>query len=275
MIRRQTLSLLVVICLGHVLLISAQVQSKSGRPALEAIVFEAYARVQLAATSLVDGVSGTWRRYLAASRAARERDDLARQVLVLQGELQQQRALAARAEALEALLGLRQSLVVETLAARVIGGNPSPGTFTVTIDRGRDDQVRPDLPVIAARGVVGRIVAPVAAHAATVQLLIDRLAAVAVTFERSGAGALVVGGAGELFRAEYVPSAADIAVGERVLTSGQDGVFPQGFLVGTVERVGRPVGGESQILIRPAVDFSHLDLVLVVPMPRSPAETVP
>ncbi|MCC7009283.1 MAG: rod shape-determining protein MreC [Acidobacteria bacterium] len=273
MIHRQTLSLLIVICLGHVLLISAQVQSKSGVPVLESVVFAAYARVQQAMTAAVDGVRGTWTNYLAVHGAARERDELRRRLLELQGELQQRQALAARAQALEALLGLKQSVIVPTLAARVIGANPSPGTFTVTIDRGAGDGLRPDLPVIATRGVVGRVIAPISAGAATVQLLTDRLAAVAVTFERSGSGAIVVGGAGDLFRAEYVPAAADVQAGERVVTSGQDGVFPQGFLVGTVERVTRPSGGEREVLITPAVDFSHLDLVLVVPISRPATES--
>ena len=270
MIRRQT-SLLVVICLGHILLISAQVQSKSGIPILEAVVFGIYARAQLLTASAVDGVRGAWTNYLAVHGAARERDALRQHVLELEGELQQERAHAARAQGLEQLLGLRQSLTLPSVAARVIGGNPSPGSFTVTIDRGTSDDVQPDMPVVGARGVVGRVITPVIANASTVQLLTDRLAAVAVTFERSNVGAIVVGGAGDTFRAEYVPAAADVQVGERVVTSGQDGVFPQGLPVGTVEKVARPAGGERQILVRPAVDFSHVDLVLVLLTPHPPA----
>src|SRR6185295_11888023 len=116
-------------------------------------------------------------------------------------------------------------------------------------------------------GVVGLLISPVSPRAATVQLLVDRLAAVAVNFERSDAGGLVVGGSGDPpFHAEYVPPAADIQKGERVMTSGQDGIFPQGFLVGTVESVVHS-GSEREILIRPAVDFSHIDIVLVVLRP--------
>jgi rod shape-determining protein MreC len=130
--------------------------------------------------------------------------------------------------------------------------------------------------VIGARGVVGRVVNPIAPHAATVQLLIDRLAAVAVTFERSNAGGIVVGGASDPpFHAEYVPVLADVQSGERVVTSGQDGIYPQGFLVGTVDRVSKGAGADRSILIRPAVDFSHVDLVLVVlkpPAAGGPAE---
>jgi rod shape-determining protein MreC len=118
--------------------------------------------------------------------------------------------------------------------------------------------------VVGARGVIGRVIGPVTGRSALVQLLTGRNAAAAVVFERSGAGAMVIGGAADgLLRGEYVPPIADIQVGERVTTSGQDGIYPGGFLVGTVERVAR-VGAEREIAVRPAADFSRLDLVLVV-----------
>ena len=271
MIRRQILSLLVVICLGHVLLISAQVQSKSGLPVIEALAFGAFSRVQNFTASSADGIRRIWNEYFALHNAARDSETLRRRILELEADLQEQQAIAGRARALEELLALKQTVVAPTLAARVIAGNPSPGSYTVTIDCGAEDGVAEDMAVIASRGVVGRVIAPIGAHAARVQLLIDRLAAVAVTFERSNAGGVVVGGsANPPFRAEYVPVVADIQAGERVLTSGQDGIYPQGFLVGTVEKVTRSGGAERQILIQPAMDFSHIDVVLVVLTPARP-----
>jgi rod shape-determining protein MreC len=271
MLRRQTFVLFTLISLGHVLLISAQVQSKSGIPVLQAIAFGAFARVQSLTGGVANGVGTLWTNYLAVSGAARENEALRRRVLDLEAELQRQRALAAQSEGLEQLLALKTSLASPTVAARVIAGNPSPGSDRVTIDRGRRDGMRPDLAVIADQGVVGRIVSPVAEHAASVQLLLGSGAAAAVVFERSSAGGVLRGGAarGDMFRVDYVSSSADVQAGERVLTSGQDGIYPQGFLVGTVERVEKGSSGEREILVRPAVDFSHIDLVLVV-VPDSP-----
>jgi rod shape-determining protein MreC len=95
------------------------------------------------------------------------------------------------------------------------------------------------------------------------QLLVDRTAAAGVFFERTGAGGIVHGGSDPLLRVEYVPNAADVKVGDRVLTSGQDGMYPRGFLVGTVVRADRH-GGAWTVALGPAVDFSHLEMVLVV-----------
>jgi rod shape-determining protein MreC len=150
------------------------------------------------------------------------------------------------------------------LAARVIAGSPAPGSLTVTIDRGSDDGVQTDMAVIAGQGVVGRVINQPAPHAAQVQLLVGRNAAAAVTLERTGAGGLVVGGASDLLlTVDYVSNQADVQVGERVLTSGQDGIFPAGFVVGYVERSEKGTNYRL-VKVRPSVDFTHIELVLVV-----------
>jgi rod shape-determining protein MreC len=188
-------------------------------------------------------------------------------------ELQQQRALAAQARSLEDMLGLKPQIPVPTLAARVIAGNVSPGTLTVAIDRGTADGVAPDMAVLGVDGIVGRVISPVARHAATVQLLIDGNAAVAVVFERSQAGGMVMGGQIDgTLRAEFVPVLADIQAGEQVISSGQDGVFPSGFVVGTVDAVTGAGSPNRVIRIRPSTNFSHLDIVLVV---LTPPRSVP
>jgi cell shape-determining protein MreC len=87
--------------------------------------------------------------------------------------LQEQRALASRAERLQELLDLRTNTSLPTLAAEVIAGNPNPGLLTVTVNRGAADGVQPDMAVVSPKGVVGRVVGPVAAHASRVQLIID------------------------------------------------------------------------------------------------------
>jgi len=84
----------------------------------------------------------------------------------LEGQLQAERARAARTAALEEALNLQRSLVAPTLAARVIAGSPLPGERTITIDRGTADGVEPNMAVIAGPGIVGRVIGEPAAHAA-------------------------------------------------------------------------------------------------------------
>lgn len=263
MVARRVLVLLVTVSLGHILLISAQVQSKSGLPVIEAVAFDLFARVQRLTGGIADTGSSIWSHYFALSGAAKENEELRRRILELEGQVQQQRAVVDQTRTLERLLAVREEFSGPMVAARVTAGNPAPGALTVTIDRGTADGVSADLAVLGTRGVVGRVIGPVSAHAALVQLLIGRNAAAAVVFERSGAGGMMVGGSADgMLRGEYVPILADIQAGERVTTSGQDGIYPPGFLVGTVERVSRS-GIDREIVVRPATDFSSIDLVLV------------
>jgi rod shape-determining protein MreC len=199
--------------------------------------------------------------------------------------LQQAQAQATQLKTLEHALGLRQSLPAKTVTARVIAGGPSPGSLTVTIDKGSDDGIQPDMAAIGTVGVVGRVINKPLPHAAQVQLLVDHAAGAAVYFESTGVGGVVRGGSGDPpLRVEIVPAAATVKVGDRVLTSGQEGIFPRGFLIGTVEHAERRAGAWT-VTVRPAVDFSHIDIVLIVldrpsgparpPVPSVPAARAP
>lgn len=262
---RRTLALLVTLCVGQVLLISAQVQSRDGLPVVQVVAFDAFARIQRITGGITDTIGGIWGGYFGLRGVARENAALRQQVLDMAADLQQQRAIAAHTRSLEDILGLKPQIPVPTIAARVMAGNVSPGTLTVAIDRGSADGVTADMAVLGASGVVGRVISPVARHAATVQLLVDGNAAAAVVFERSQAGGLAMGGQTDgTLVAEFVPVLADVQAGERVITSGQDGIYPAGFLVGTVESVTGAGSPDRTIRIRPATDFSYVDIVLVV-----------
>lgn len=166
---------------------------------------------------------------------------------------------------------LQQSLVVPTLAARVIAGDPAPGADIITIDRGSADGVEPDMAVIGHNGVIGRVFNRPTAHAAQVQLLKGRLAAAAAVTEQSLAAGIVQGGAGDPpLEMNFVDVLRDVEVGERVYTSGLDGIYPRGFLIGTVQRAVKGSGFYSDLRLLPAVDFRRLDVVLVVLVKRQP-----
>ena len=264
-LHRRTGYLFLATVLGHVLLISAQVQSKAGVPVLHAVAFGTFAKVQQMLAATADGGRGIWSNYVALHGLARENEALHRRTLDLEGQLQQAQAQAGQARALEDALALRRSIDLPTLAARVIAGDPTPGSLTtITIDRGSADGIQADLAVIGRAGVVGRVINRPLPHLAQVQLLVGRNAGAAAMFERTGTGGIAVGGSGDPpLRMTYVPDAADVKVGDRVLTSGQDGLYPRGFPIGTVEQAERRAGAWT-IKVRPAVDFSHLDVVLVV-----------
>jgi rod shape-determining protein MreC len=265
-IRYRAGSLFVAMVLGHIILISAQVNSRRGVPVLEAVTFGAFAEVQRAISTGVSGLRRGWGGYIGLRHLKDENESLKRQLADAQIELQRQRALADRSRGLQQLLELRDQSAVTTVAAEIIAGGASPDFRTVTIDKGTGDGVRRDMAIIAPAGVVGRVVVA-SPRAAKVQLLIDRNAAAGVIVERSRAQGVVIGGGDERLRMEYVSEAADILVGDAVMTSGIDGIFPKGFRIGYVETVEKNGPAFKRIGVKPAVDFRALEEVLVVISP--------
>ena len=268
-IRQRTGSLLVAVIIGHVILISAQVSSSPGVRVIESVTFGVFSQVQRSVSSWLGAMRGVWHGYVALQDLSTENAELKHHVADLEVRLQQQRALAARSESLQALLNLRAEVELPTIGAEVIAGDATPWFRTVTINRGTRDGIRPDLAVIASAGVVGRVVGQPAARAARVQLLIDRNAAVGAMIERSRAGGVVSGAtdATEL-RLDYVSNLSDVNVGDRVVTSGIEGIYPKGFLIGYVEDVQPGRGLYLTIRVRPVVDFDGLEDVLVVMVSR-------
>jgi rod shape-determining protein MreC len=271
-IRQRTGYLFLAVTLGHVILISAQVNSRSGVPVLEQVTFGVFAEVQRTMTAGVSGARHLWSDYVGLRDVRAENAQLKQQLADAQIQLQQQRALADRSRGLDKLLELRQRVTLNTVAAEVIASGASPEFRTLTVDKGKQQGVRPDMAVIAPAGVVGRVVVP-SLRAAKVQLIIDRNAAAGALIERSRAQGVVVGAGDELLRLEYVSEIADVAMGDAVVTSGIDGIFPKGFIIGRVEAIERSAGAYRRITVRPAVDFSSLEEVLLVLTPTPARET--
>ena len=265
-IRSRTGYLFLGVILGHVLLISAQVNSRSGVPVLESVTFGVFSEIQRIFTSATSGVRNVWSGYVGLRRVKIENDALKQQLAAAQIALQQQRALADRARGLQQLLDLRDRSNLQTLAAEIIGAAATPDFRTVTIDRGRMHGVRTDMAVIAPGGVVGRVITP-GPRSAKVQLLIDRNAAAGAIIERSRAQGVVVGSGEGRLLLEYMSEVFDVAVGDDVVTSGIDGIYPKGFVIGKVEAVEKSGGSYRRITVRPAVDFASIEEVLIVMTP--------
>src|SRR5439155_14694773 len=270
-IRQRSGYLFLAVVLAQIILISAQVNSRTGVPVLESVIFGIFAEVQRSASAAVSSVRHVWGSYVGLRHAKTENEDLKRQLAAAQIQLQEQRALADRSRTLEQLLHLRDSSTLGTMAAEIIGDAAAPDFRTVTIDKGTKDGLRPDMAVIAPAGVVGRIVVP-SARAAKVQLLVDRNAAAGVIVERTRAQGVVVGGGDDRLQMQYVSEASDVAVGDLVVTSGIDTIYPKGLAVGRVESVEKDGPAFKRIIVKPTVNFSQLEEVLVVVTPTPAKE---
>jgi rod shape-determining protein MreC len=246
----------------HLILISAQVNTTAGIPLIQVATFGVFSEVQRWTMAGFNGVRGVWTGYVALRDVHAENERLRREMQTLQVQLQAERAQARQTDSLRQLLELRQRSGLETVAAEIIAAGANPEFRDMTIDKGSSDGLQPDMAVISPAGVVGRVILP-SARAAKVQMIIDRNAAAGALIERTRAQGIVIG-QGESLRMEYVPGTADVKPGDLVVTSGIDRIYPKGFVIGTVDVVDRGPGTYHEISVRPAVDFSRLEDVLVV-----------
>ncbi len=193
---------------------------------------------------------------------ARLREELDR----TRGEVLAAEAAQRERQALLALQRLDFAQTIPAVVSRVISDAPSNFQSTVVVDRGADHGVAVGMPVIAAAGLVGRVL-EVSRTRATVQLLTDRASNVGVRFTGSGEFGLAVGsGSREPLRVEFVAATAKVTEGEAVVTSGlQQSAFPPEIPVGKVKSAHTGPGEvQQEIAVEPAVDLRRLEFVRVL-----------
>jgi rod shape-determining protein MreC len=150
------------------------------------------------------------------------------------------------------------------LAAAIIGRDPSPFVKYAIINRGSDGGLRSGMPVVTSKGLAGRIAA-VTAGAARVELITDPSSSVNVQLEPSGAQAVLLGSLTGELSLDLIPQTASVNVGDLVLTSGLGGNYPGNILIGQITSVSRrETDLFQQASVQPVVDFSKLDIVLLI-----------
>jgi rod shape-determining protein MreC len=261
--RHKSLVLLAGVILLQVLLLAVQIKRDSQGRLIRTWTVGAVSPFERAGSYVFGSFRDTWRNYFALRGTKKDNDDLRRENDTLKLRVAQLEGKAAEADRLGALLHFRQSQAdVPMVAARVIGVGPGTGSLTIQLDRGEHDGIRKDMGVITPDGVVGKIIET---YPNTSQVLL-------LTDERSGVGAKFadsgiqhpVGGVGESILAmKYVPNDDEVNVGERVVTSGMDRIFPRDLPVGTIAEV-KPGNQFKQIRVKPAANLEKLEEVLVL-----------
>ena len=190
---------------------------------------------------------------------------LERELATLRTEREQIADITRENQSLRRLLALRDRFGFDTVAAQVIGVSPSNFERTIFIDVGRPDGVTRDTPVIAGEGLIGRVVS-VGESSSRVVLLTDRSSSVAARLAATGKTGVLEGDGTGLLRMELFDPQTEVAVGDKVVTSGYDrGLYPPGIPLGTVVDAPDAGTGLTRVVrVEPTVDFSSLDYVLLV-----------
>lgn len=245
-------------------------RARSWSPAEEVIV-ELVAPLQEFLHKTVDGVERVWDKYFGLVRVYEENRRLRNELHTLRMENAKYREMLATHGRLQELLQFKKRTDWPMMAAQVIGRDPTGWFKSVTIDKGRKAGLAVNMPVVSAPGVVGRLVS-VSPNYAKVLLIIDQNSAVDCLNQDSRDQGILKGASSKVCNLDYVLKTSRMMPGDTIITSGLGGVFPKGLPVGEVIRVSdRPGALFKDVQVRPMVDFSRLEEVLVIMMEKAPS----
>lgn len=256
------LTYLVLACLCTIRLAASPAPTEFSIPSR--LLLELTVPVERMVTLPVTFVRQAWRGYVALIGIQEENRRLRQQISALEEENLQYREAIVASERFRKLRHLQERNDLRMVPATVIAQDLSPWFRSVVIDRGNSAGIRTGMPVISDAGVAG-VVAGTTSDAARVLLLIDPQSRIDVYVQRTRARGTVHGRSAELCAFEYVLRNEDVEVGDVLLTSGLDLVYPKGLPVGRITDVHRkPYGLFLRAELEPSVDFRRLEEVFVV-----------
>ncbi|HTS13102.1 MAG TPA: rod shape-determining protein MreC [Candidatus Limnocylindrales bacterium] len=277
--RHRPLALLAGVVLAQVLMIAIQVRRSEHGPREVSLVrywaVELITPFERAGTWTFSKIGGVWSGYVGLRNARSENERLRSENEDLKMRNRELADRAAEAERLAALLDFRKahpeaSMVAgqvigasgAMVAAQVIGASADPNSHTIFINRGDHDRIRRNMAVITPNGIVGKVV-EVFPNACQILLISDKESGVGALFEDTRTHGIIKGAGDSDPRMDYVMNDEKVHVGETILTSGDDRIFPKGLPIGTVEDA--KAGNPFQIIhVRPAARLDRLEDVLVL-----------
>ena len=252
--------------------------SDTGQPVIKAWAQSALSPVQRATTGVGGAGVGLFQGLAEMRRAQSENEALRRRLAEAENELREARQARDENERLKRLLDFTKDVRYDSIPARVVARDPSVWFNSLIINRGSASGVDLDMPVVTPEGIVGRVVGVGPASAQVMLITDERAAAGAVVGQLGQSNALgSVRGYGKngLLEMRYVSGLETVNVGDYVVTTGQDRIYPPGLNVGTVVEV---VPGSATtphtIRVKPGARLDSLQEVAVLKY-RPPQRTAP
>jgi rod shape-determining protein MreC len=273
--RHRDFFIFLAVMLAQLLLLSVQITRNHNVRLIQEWTVAVITPFEKSVQWVMSGTRNSWNHWTGLWKAQEENAELRRELASAQTRLQRFSGQASEAESLRALLDLKKSLPMETVAADVIAASPGERSGAIFIDKGSKAGLTPDLAVITPEGIVGKIAA-VFPHSSQVLLITDPSSGVGCMFEKTGVEGVLRGGQKVLPELRYIRNDQSARPGDRIVTSGLDQIFPRGLTVGIVVQTSR--GDVFQnISVQPAAGLDRLQTVLVIkkPVPEPLADQKP
>src|SRR6201998_2690416 len=261
--RHRPLSLLAALILAQVLLLAFQIKRENNVRLVRYWTVQTLTPVERAGTWSFSRIGGLWSGYIGLRNARTENARLQKELDDLRMRNRELESQAAEGQRLASLLNFRNAhSEASMLAAEVIGASADPTSHTLFINRGERDHVRRNLAVITPEGIVGKIV-EVFPTSSQVLLINDKESGVGALFAGTRTHGVVKGSGDPNPPMDYIVNDEKVQVGDKILTSGEDHIFPKDLPIGVVESA-KPANPFQNISIEPAARLDRLEDVLVL-----------
>jgi rod shape-determining protein MreC len=255
---------IVVLIVANVIILSVSSKQRCYSNEAGRIAISFVAPLQKGVVHLICFIREIWSDYFFHVYVAKENADLRRALSLALEKTNQYTEIELSNSRLRRLLNFQKTMTHRVLAAEVIGRDPSSWFETAIIDKGRTDGLEKGMPVVMPEGVVGQVI-DMSSHYSKVLLLIDQNSAVDAMVQRTRDRGVVKGESTGQCLFKYALRKHDIRVGDVIVSSGLDGVFPKGLRIGSVSGVVKRSEGIFQdVSVTPYVDFEKIEEVLVV-----------
>jgi rod shape-determining protein MreC len=260
--------LFVLVLVAHALVLSSQVTTERGDSALRAFVVMVLSPFQRGAGAAVGSVRSVWNDYIDLRGAHEENQRLRDEVARLEQAIWLERDVVASYRRLSGVLELAERLPFDPVVAEVVGLDASAWFRTITVNQGKNRGVELNAPVVAAGGLVGRVIS-VGPTVSQVQLLTDRDCSVGALLTRTRIRGMVTGSGEQAsptgLSLDYVSNLEDVAEGDSIVTSGIDGIYHKGIAIGRVASVRNGPRLFKLITVEPAANLDRLEEVFILP----------
>ncbi|MFN0122963.1 MAG: rod shape-determining protein MreC [Blastocatellia bacterium] len=269
--KRNPLILFIILLVAHWVVLSLnEAPGQEGRRFIQVWVLAVFSPAHILFGRTTGTVGDTWRHYFSLRDMRFENERLVAENAQLKADLINAREAEKRAANLENILNWRKTISWHTVTAQVVGRDANVWFNTVIIDAGTSAGITEGFPVVTPEGLVGRVIQASPLASRVLLLTDERHAAGAIIGQLSESRALgvVKGRSASLCEMKIISDAPKITAGELVVTSGQDGFYPQGIPLGRVSRVETGAGGSYAVDIQPAAPLTRLETVNVLMISR-------
>ena len=253
-----------IFILLSLILLSLSIGKGQGWNPAEKLAIEITAPFQKIFVGTISTARDIWKNYFFLAETRQENLRLNQKIDLLEIENSRYQELLLTNQRLQQLLKFQENTEETFLPARVIGWDSSVLFKSIIIDKGENDGLKINMPVVNSKGVVGRTIS-VSPNYAQVLLVTDQNSAVDGLVQQSRCRGMLKGRGLSECSFDYVIKACDIETGDAIVTSGLGSVFPKGLYLGTVKKIkDSPDRLFKDVMVVSAVDCSKLEEILVI-----------